>query len=215
MMKKHQAPKIIDEFNKIGGVVDFSFFSDVDSLENCAEAAFREHFSSASMWSTDFPNTFDATVIGQLPRRAIWKKEFLGNSYDADRKMLRLVGGGTLTDGTELENPTFEELFGKKTSNWANGLPDVGSGGNFAYAFSQPPYGLQADYKEKQRIFDAVMTHLFPDQIRIEITDWSSTELTKLSSYFLHGMDWWGVFLFTLYAPSLRQLTVISASTSD
>jgi hypothetical protein len=214
-MERLTNPTVIDEFKKIGGVVDFSLFANVGSFDASVSEAFASHLSSASVWSTALPNTVDLDVIETLPRRSVWKKEFLGDWYDPETKLLRLVGGGKLTDGTELENPTFNKLYGKKTSNWGAGLPEPGSGGQFAYAFSQPPYGLQADYREIQRLFDSVLACLFEEGVQTEITDWSSPELVRLSSYFSHGLDWWGVFLFTLFTPANGTLTLISASTSD
>jgi hypothetical protein len=214
-MEKLANPSFIDEFKKIGGVIDFSFFAEIESLDASIPEAFASHLSSASMWSTDVPNTVDLDAIESLPRRSIWKKDFLGDWYDPEAKLMRLVGGGKLTDGTELENPSFDKLYGKKTSNWGSWCPEPGSGGQFGYAFSQPPYGLQADYAEIQRIFDLVIEYLFEKGVHTDVTDWSSPELVKLSSYFSHGLDWWGVFLFTLFSPANGRLTVISASTSD
>lgn len=47
------------------------------------------------------------------------------------------------------------------------------------------------------------------------ITDWSSRRLGELSEYFRAGLDYWGVFLFTIFHPSTARLVVLSASTTD
>ncbi|MBN9467142.1 MAG: hypothetical protein J0J10_00035 [Bosea sp.] len=56
---------------------------------------------------------------------------------------------------------------------------------------------------------------LFPPLQKAEITDWSSPKLPEVSDYFADGMEWWGVFLFTIYLPDLKRLTVIAASATD
>ncbi len=45
--------------------------------------------------------------------------------------------------------------------------------------------------------------------------DWSSPRLPEASRFFAAGMEWWGVFLFTIYVPQIRRLTVIAGSTAD
>jgi hypothetical protein len=88
-------------------------------------------------------------------------------------------------------------------------------GGQFAYAFSEPPYGLQARPSEVQELFCAIRDFILPRGSEHEISDWSSPRLTEASDYFTAGMDWWGVFLFTVYLPTLRRLTAIAGSTTD
>jgi hypothetical protein len=39
--------------------------------------------------------------------------------------------------------------------------------------------------------------------------------LPEASKFFAAGMEWWGVFLFTINVPSIGRLTVIAGSTSD
>jgi hypothetical protein len=94
-------------------------------------------------------------------------------------------------------------------------IPDPGGGGQFAYAFSWTPYGLHAKPREIQQLFDAITDFVLPPGADHEIWDWASPRLPEVSQYFEAGMDWWGVFLFTIYVPSLRRLTVIAGSTTD
>ena len=43
----------------------------------------------------------------------------------------------------------------------------------------------------------------------------SSSALPDVSDYFADGMEWWGVFLFSIYTAETRRLAIIMASTTD
>ena len=92
---------------------------------------------------------------------------------------------------------------------------DPGSGGQFAYAFSNPPYGLRARGSEVQALFEEIRDFILPPDERSEILDWTSPRLPEVSAYFSMGIDWWGVFLFTIHVPATGRLTAIAGSTTD
>jgi hypothetical protein len=68
---------------------------------------------------------------------------------------------------------------------------------------------------EVQELFTAVRKFVLPPNLEHHILDWTSPRLPEVSKFFAAGMEWWGVFLFTVHVPAIRRLTVIAGSTSD
>ena len=54
-----------------------------------------------------------------------------------------------------------------------------------------------------------------PPNLEHEILDWTNPKLPEVSAFFASGMEWWGVFLFTVHVPETGLLTVICGSTTD
>lgn len=134
---------------------------------------------------------------------------------DLDQEMLRVSGF------REVDQQTFfggwydlatGELQPPPSSYF---IEDAGSGGDFARAFSHPPYGLRAPHDEVQGLLNQILGVILPEGQERRILDWSGSELAVASPYFELGMEWWGVFLFTIHMPALRRVTVIAGSTTD
>jgi hypothetical protein len=64
-------------------------------------------------------------------------------------------------------------------------------------------------------VFEKIRDFILPPLEGAEIFDWSSPQLPEVSDYFDPGMEWWGVFLFSIHVPAMTRLTVIAGSTSD
>ena len=64
-------------------------------------------------------------------------------------------------------------------------------------------------------IFHAVRRFILPPDLEHDILDWAHPELPEVADYFAQGMEWWGVFLFTIHVPALNRLTAIAGSTTD
>lgn len=94
-------------------------------------------------------------------------------------------------------------------------IPEPGAGGELAYAFAFPPYPLDARPAEIQSLFDDLRHAILPAHGEATILDWSSPRLPEVSAYFEPGMEWWGVFLFSIHIPAIRRLTIIAGSTTD
>jgi hypothetical protein len=133
--------------------------------------------------------TLHIETLRQLGCRRIDERTFFGNRYDANSGRLDWADRGNRQ------------------------LPVPGSGGQFAYAFCDPPYGLNAKAHVVQAVFDDIKSFLLPPGS--QILDWSHPALPGVSDYFDAGAEWWGMFLFTIHAPELRRLSVIAASTTD
>ena len=56
---------------------------------------------------------------------------------------------------------------------------------------------------------------VLPPDLAQVILDWSHPRLPDASPYFAAGMEWWGVFLFTVHVPALGRLTGIAGSATD
>lgn len=78
-------------------------------------------------------------------------------------------------------NPKLREIDGVRLVNSGWATPEPGEGGGFAYAFSVPPYGLQAGPLEVQALFDAVVLFILPDRCERTILDWTSRRLTVVA----------------------------------
>ncbi len=125
------------------------------------------------------------------------------------------IGEYTTSDGKKLVNPRLKDLEGIHIRSGGSPLPEAGAGGQFAYAFSWTPYGLKAGPEQVQELFTAITKFVLPPNLEHDILDWSSPRLPEVSKFFAAGMEWWGVFLFTVHIPVIRRLTVIAGSTSD
>jgi hypothetical protein len=74
---------------------------------------------------------------------------------------------------------------------------------------------LQARPTKVQALFDAIRDFIMPPNLEHEILDWTNPKLPEVSAFFAAGMEWWGVFLFTVHVPEAKLLTVICGSTTD
>lgn len=130
-------------------------------------------------------------VLAGMAERRIDEATFFGNRYDCSARQLL-----------------------PRQSSYFIEMP--GTGGDFARAFTDPPYGLYGcSWTRAVELFYAVRDYLLPARSSPEIIDWAHERLPEASPYFEAGMEWWGVFLFTIYLPSVRRLAVIAGSTTD
>jgi hypothetical protein len=222
MIERLPLPPVVDKFEE-RGALRYSFFQtssgDIAQLREAISRHFQESDDKGPFWRL---LSFKDEVLDELPRRVIDARTFLGDRYDLDRKTLVLFGNGYL-NGKVRENPTYAELIAEgvrsRTSSSANVFghptPETGSGGQYAYAFTQSPHGLGLGFADEQALFDEINQLILPPGEEAVITDWSSEKLGELCDYFEDGLEWWGVFLFTIYVPRLGQLVVISASATD
>jgi hypothetical protein len=202
-----ELPSVFSRFDKMGGVLDFALFEDTDGEE--------ADVLSAIALLIEWNGPVDVGRLRQLGSRRIGKAVFFGDWYDNETGSLLKVGDWTTIDGRELHNPRLKKLEGVHTLSGVSAMPDMGSGGQFAYAFSSPPYTLTARPREIQAVFAEIRDFILPPGERHEISDWSAPQLPEVSRYFDAGAEYWGVFLFSIFSPALRRLIVIAGSTTD
>lgn len=203
-MKVVALPPAFQRFSEIGGALEFAVFEDVQGdLETALEAI-----------SVTVPG-IEKDKLRALGSRCIDDQTFFGDWYDAQTKSLLWIGTHTTSDGRTLTDPRLSDLDNVRISHRASSIPEMGGGGQFAYAFSHTPYGLQARPSEVQALFDSIRDYVIPSDVEHEILDWTNPRLPEASAYFTAGAEWWGIFLFTAYVPQIRRLTVVSGSTTD
>lgn len=167
-------PSAFNDFEEMGGVLQFAVFEDADGDEKSAIEAISAIVSP-----------LDANKLKEFGCKRIDDKTFFGDWYDSDSDTL------------------VEPKKGVITRDY----------GQFVYAFAHPPYGISSSKTEG--CFRTIRDFILPPNLTHEISDWTSPKLEEVSGYFSAGMEWWGVFLFTIYIPELRQLTAIAGSATD
>jgi hypothetical protein len=204
MRRLRKLPPSFKRFRRMGGVLEFAIFEGSTASEEEVFAGIEELLPG-----------FDAAKLRFLGSRKIKERRFLGEWHDPATGNLIKRGSYTLFDGTELLDPPLKKLDRARIASGASGIPGAGDGGDFAYAFTCPPYGLHARPSEVQAVFDDILEFIMPRSEPVEILDWTSPRLPEVSPYFEPGIDWWGVFLFSLYVPALHRLTIVAGSATD
>ena len=102
-----------------------------------------------------------AKASDALSNREIDRLAFFGEWYDAATGSLLNIGKYTSSDGKVLINPKLRDLRGTRLVSGGGPIPEVGTGGQFAYAFSFTPYGLRANPEEVQELFDEITESSF------------------------------------------------------
>lgn len=207
MQRLKKFPPAFKRFHKMLGVLDFAVFEDAAGTEEEVLKAISQTFAGSGQ--------IDVDKLRSLGSRRVDERAFFGDWYDLATGSLLKLGSYKTADGLELQNPKLKELDRVKIISGAASVPEAGAGGQFAYAFSNPPYSLRGRPSEVQAVFDEIMSFILPPPHGSEIRDWTSPELPDVSSYFAAGMDWWGVFLFSIHIPESKRLTIIAGSTTD
>jgi hypothetical protein len=207
MRRLPKLPPAFERFNRIGGALEFAVFEGADGSE--------EQILEAMSTALPYRKRFSPERLRSLGYRRINERMFFGEWYDRSSGQLLKHGDYRTDDGRELKNPKLAELEGVKLMSGASPGPEPGAGGQFAYAFSNPPYSLHARPREVQALFDEICGFILPPLQWSEILDWSSPRLPDVSDYFEMGMEWWGVFLFSIHVPALERLTIVAGSTTD
>lgn len=207
MKRVEKLPPAFKRYEKMLGALDFAVFDDATGTE--------EEILSAISQALPDAGSLDARKLRSLGFRRIRERRFFGDWYDLESGLLLKIGSYKTADGSELENPTLKKLDRAKIISGAWQCPEVGAGGEFAYAFSHPPYGLKGQPSEVQATFEEIRDFILPPIHQAQIWDWSSPLLPEVSAYFAAGMEWWGVFLFSIHVPAIQRLTIVAGSTTD
>lgn len=193
-----------ERYTQIGGALNFSVFEQARGGDAEARTAMAR---SVPGWREESSKA--------LNPREIEKRAFFGEWCDTATMSLVRIGRWTTAEGKVVVNPKLRDLKGVQLVSGGCPIPEAGAGGELAYAFYWTPYGLCAEPQEVQQLFEAITGFILPDALDHTIQDWSSPQLPQVSPYFEPGMEWWGVFLFTIHVPALQRLTVIFGSTTD
>lgn len=226
--------RILNQLSSWGGVLDFGFFATCNGLDSTEDdhreaiqltfARLRSDLESyADRTSVErgierskfFSIKFDEASISTLKPTEISWQQFLGHRYHFERD-------GLLVHGNE---GYLNSLFFYQDEELRENVVDPeevedDSDAGFAYAFSDPPYGLctntgknlkRVSLKEKGELFDELLTKaLRMSEVSI-IYRWP----TDWCNYFNAGDEWWGTFLWTLANHGDGRIVVIAASSTD
>lgn len=203
MLRLETPPSSIAQYREAGGELEFEIFEDADGTPD-------EVFAALCNWIPDC-NTDALRAVGF---RQIEDAQFYGDWFDPSSNSL-LQKGFTQTGDAEFVDVRLADLEGARVVGSGGPIPPAGDGGQFAYAFSRPPYGISLSPKATQELFDKLRQFIAPPGVDHIILDWTSAELPNVSPYFEAGMEWWGVFLFSIYIPDYRRLTLIRGSATD
>ena len=191
----------------MGGVVQFSVYYTAADGDDAARAAISQTLTKIGPVNT--------VEFAALSGRPISEAGLWGDAYDpADGSLIRR-GDFRLLDGRRLIDPKLSALKGAIEVSAVSSLEAPGTGGQLAQAFIDPPYGLSASPDKIQAAFDGIKAVILPAGCDSVILDWTTPRLEKVSSFFAAGMEWWGVYLFTVSVPARQQITVIAASATD
>lgn len=192
MIRPVELPEVFEEIEQIGGVLRVACFETDDGASESARSAI----------ALTLPD-INSTVLASIQGGQVDEARFFGQWHRADiGKVIRTNTNAAIEDSG---GAAFD--FGS--------APLKGGDGEFAYALAFPPYPLFATGQEIQTLFDKVRAALLDSRHPTVIEDWTCPQLPEVSPYFEAGAEWWGMFMWTLWTPSLSRLTVIAASASD
>eukprot|EP01091_Cochliopodium_minus_P020675 TRINITY_DN910_c1_g1_i2.p1 TRINITY_DN910_c1_g1~~TRINITY_DN910_c1_g1_i2.p1 ORF type:complete len:161 (-),score=28.76 TRINITY_DN910_c1_g1_i2:28-510(-) len=105
---------------------------------------------------------------------------------------------------TNFEHIYVEELFSKKDKR------------SLCYKMTfDTPYGTGSDSKEKEELWEKMLDFFFPDDCvsQLQAIKYYATEF--VSSVYDSGLEWWGVYCFSIYCPKRNLIYVLTASETD
>jgi hypothetical protein len=208
MMKKiERLPPAFHRLQEVGGVLEFAVFEEAEGTQDEIVAAILSALSQIA--------TVDPEALRSVGYRRITERAFFGDWYEPDAGALIKLGDWQTDAGEELHSPRLNDLEHRRIVSGGGSIPKAGAGGQFAYAFTEPPYGLRAPPSEVQALFDQICSFMMPPKSEVHVLDWSSDRLPDVSDYFADGMEWWGVFLFSVHVPALKRLTIVAGSSTD
>lgn len=202
MLIKQPANPVFAPYYDMGGVLYFEVFSS----KTAGEAGYRDAIGMTLAQMSPV----DDKALRELPGRRITEQALMGDWYDPNSGDLIRKGIHKTRDGRELTDPRLRSLAGVEIVSGGSPL-----GNGLAYAFQFTPYGLSGGPLEVQKAFDAIRAFILPSGQESRIYDWSHARLDTLSPYFKAGLEWWGVFLYTVHIPATGQMTVITGSATD
>ena len=212
-----EVPEAVRDYQRMGGVLEFVAFAGVDDVVEAARGAIGQALDH--VWGV--PGGIHRDVLPRLAARVLTRGAFLGDWADPATGLLRRVGSYGMSDGTRLENPLYWTLdvlaaAGVTVRSGGGPIPELWEGGQFAFAFADPPYRLRGTPGEVAAAFEAVCAEILPPGRTCTILDWGSPALPDLCpGYFEPGTEWWGAFLFTVHVAEEGRVTVILGAATD
>lgn len=137
---------------------------------------------------------------------------FHGSWFDCDKGLLVHKGLVTTKAGFSITDPYFVDI--KDCSSRSSHIPELWQSGGFAFAFCDPPYSLETEWLETQRLYTAITSRLISEK-DVKIYNWHRESLLEAVPGLDAGTEWWGVFAFTIFVPQSRRIFGMVASATD
>ena len=200
-------PASIERYHAVGGVLDIRIFEEAEGNEDEILDAIGQTLGVAD---------YRPEALRGIGGRRTDEAGMFGSWFDPATGRLVSPRRRPLRDGRMPTDVPIVTLTDAEFGRMGASVAEPGTGGELAYAFTYPPYGLHAPPMEIQSLFDALRHAILPRHHRSFIIDWTSPRLPEVSAaYFEPGMEWWGVFLFSIHIPETQHLTIIAGSATD
>ena len=216
----------VDTFESAGGAIEF-YLIDKNGAKECKEtyreaailglkAAKRKNdeYFEKLLRLPDYQNRsrsefFDISIKKEkVDGHEISLREFMGNSFNLDRKNLALRGktSAHLNDYFWVGDNEVEENAIKYLDFHTSDTS------GYSDAFVEPPYNLSGSHKQINKMFWDISNSLFNGFLtKSSIWSWS----TDCSNYFDAGKEWWGTYFYTYSLVDTDNIVVLLASTTD
>lgn len=197
---------MLDEYRRIGGVIDFKLFEVVGTL-----SGIEAHLLTAQETLRAIKVESDA-YFSLLARQQGTNRD----DYFTIHNKPITAGLGARVSSKEFFGPCFslsrQELVDHKHGSYLQLSNDNAyATKGFADAFIEPPHSLDIQRKELEKFFLVFTTALFGDHQKMEVYTWN----VDCSTYFDDGKEWWGSFFWTVYNPIMDWYVGVAASTTD
>jgi hypothetical protein len=205
MQISQQRFEAYERHQEMSGVLNIQIFNACeDTLENHRSAL-------ASVLELSAPKPLEV-----LSPKRISQAAFHGDFFD--KKTGHLVPGGQLVDdyGNKITKPYLTDIHHKKGSSYN---PPGGQTGSFAFAYLLPPYGLfrhnaKLTNIEIEQTYLEMCDYMMPSKNN-HILNWVEPKLIEIAPHLEKGMEWWGVYAYTIHNAEKRMVSAIVAAETD
>ena len=180
---------ILDQFEKWGNVVEFSLFEVPEILQN--DGFNREIHSQVAL-------------LTLLELQTKTRNAGYSFSVSIDESFLEPQNAQIWTP-RQFFGPYFDWET-RRVILRGNGVESLSK------AVLDPPYRLRdSDLHEQSRAFVSLTDELFGDPNSIQVLSWP----VESSNIFDAGLEWWGSYFWTVFAPQKNWMIGITASSTD
>lgn len=201
---------VLKRYAKMGGVLNFHFFE--ESGDEGHDVFSYTHLALCELF---YAENYNAAALRRIAPTRVRLTKFLGDWYDPKTKRLLDKGDWTTRSGKTLKDPHPKMLDRDPIQGGGAETPEIGTPGNFAYAFLCPPYPLRASGAAIEDAFAEIIDLIKADRAEAVIHSWNDKSLPDVSPFFADGAEWWGCFLFTVRHVPTSELCVILGSATD
>ena len=192
----HPAQKYITALRRGGVVVDYAIFQ-----HDTAGRGLEEHRLAADMAMRHISERWEEYVAQTMKDNPkLQYKQFKHYHWDVS------LATATPYPAAKLLEPLTDPYYVNKPKTASRTVVTT-EGGEYAYAFLEPPYANKFVLKDWMHL-NAL---LFSSPDNLEVYRWTD----NWSNYFEDGKEWWGTFFWTVFDRGHGCFVVIAASSTD